>query len=161
MKLHKLLPILLPILLLASSCSNLEPKEPEFITMKKVRVTNISAGKVTVEGDAILRNPNPMGLDLTGIDIDVTVNDVKVGKARQTSGKVDIQPDANFTIPLAFDFKTKQVLGDVILGVVGALIKQKIDVIYHGVVKFKVLDLNIEFEVPIDYEEEIPLKEEK
>lgn len=161
MKLKHYLFLLTVFTLLIAGCDHLEPKDPEFITMQKVRVTNISAGNVTIEGDAVLRNPNAVGLDLTGIDIDVTVNEVEVGKARQTNSAVDIQANSNFTIPLAFDFKTKQVLGDVILGVLGALIKQKVDVLYKGNIKFKALDLNLEFEVPIEYEEEIPLKEEK
>lgn len=68
--------IFLFVVTVLASCS--APSAPEFKTVKNLRVTDKSGTVYTVRADAVYTNPNSMGGDLNGMEMDITVDDVKV-----------------------------------------------------------------------------------
>ena len=141
--------------LLLMSCNS--AKEPTFEKMDNVRVSEIKQGQVTLMADAVYFNPNPIGGRLEATDIVVQVNKVKVARINQELA-TEISANASFSIPVKAVFPLDEVVkneSDLISGVVSALLKKKIDVIYSGATKVRFAGIG--FEVPVDYHQEVAL----
>ena len=143
-------------ILLFAACSG--PKEPTFKTMKNLQVKKLSLATLEIHGDAVFNNPNPVGITLSRIDLDISINDVQAAKIKQDiSTKVPASSD--FTVPIKMSTAPKSVLQDVgglLQGIGGALKDKKIKVNYKGNVYFSVA--KVEIPVPVEYTEEIPVK---
>ncbi len=133
-------------------------EEPTFQKMANIRVTDIQKGVVTLTADAIYHNPNPIGGELTATDIAVIVNDVEVAQIKQELS-TDLEANSDFTIPVVASFPLNEVVkkeGDVISGLVSAILKKKVQVTYQGNTRVRIAGFG--FEVPVDYEQEVSLK---
>ena len=105
-----------------------------------------------------MSNPNSIGAKLMKTDLDIFINDIEVGKANQRL-YTEIGPNSEFTIPVKCDFSAKDLLkdqGNTLGGLLNALVENKVDLTYKGTVRLKIAGL--EFDVPVDYEQEIKLK---
>lgn len=140
-----------------TSCSG--PEAPVFIEMKNIEVDDIRNSQVYLTGDAIFKNPNPIAGKLVKTDIDVVVNEIEVGKILQDLS-TNIEANSEFTVPVKVNFPMKKVFENkkgLLKGLVNALLDQKALVSYKGTVTINFL--KIDFETPIDYKEEVSLKE--
>ena len=137
------------------SCSG--PQEPEFERVENIK--HIQKGKLeyTLTADIIMSNPNPISAKLMKTDLDIFVNEVKVGKVKQRL-YTEVGANSEFTIPVKCDFSASEILknqNNSIGGLLNVLLDKKVDLQYVGSVKLKVAGL--EFDVPVDFKQEIKL----
>lgn len=145
------------ICLFFTACSG--PESPVFIEMKDVKVEDVRSGQIYLSGNAIFKNPNPVAGKLVKTDIDVVVNEIEVGKISQDLS-TEIKANSEFVVPVKVNFPMKKVFENkkgLIKGLMNALLDQKAMVSYKGSVTINFL--KIDFETPIEYEEEVSLKE--
>ncbi len=97
--------------LLMSSCSG--PESPEFKKLENVKVVSASLQKmsITLSGDAVLFNPNPVGAKVSAMDFDVYANEKKVTNIKQNV-TASISGNSEFKLPLEFDIPIKDVIED-------------------------------------------------
>ncbi len=142
------------------SCST-EAVEPKFKKVKNIKVVELTKDKVTINGDAIIYNPNPASINMSQVKIDVFANDTKVGQVDQTK-MTTIAKKADFSLPLSVSFKPKDLFKDNLLDLLSAglsaLQDKKVNLLYKGHATFEVK--GISFKVPIEYEDEVELKKE-
>ncbi|NNC86645.1 MAG: LEA type 2 family protein [Bacteroidia bacterium] len=152
---------ILPILFISFLSACTEPKEPEFKSVNNVKVVEFTDKVVVIDANAVFHNPNPYSVTLQKSDIDVFVNEINVGKAKQIKSS-DIAANSEFTMPMQISFPPSKILNDtqgLINIALGALGGKKIDLQYKGSVTLSVLE--IPFTVPVDYEDEIKFKKKK
>ncbi len=138
-----------------SSCST--PKAPEFEKIKNVHITSQKGAIYTITADAICSNPNSIGGDLLGMEMDIFVDDVEVAHLSQEKSAV-IQPESEFTVPIIFEMDINKVLGEnkgFLQGALSKLLKNSLDVKFKGHLKVKFLE--VKFKVPVDFTEEMSL----
>ena len=138
--------------LLMTACSG--PQEPEFKALKNVKVSsiNITEGlNIQLSGDAVFTNPNALGVDVSGMDVDVYVNGKKVSTIDQDL-TARMTASSDFTLPLKFNIPVRSVIDDIKGGLIKDLFKKKkIDIKLDGIIKVKTG--SVELNVPFDYEE--------
>jgi LEA14-like dessication related protein len=131
------------------------PKTPDFKKMKNVRVSNVNGNVYSVAGDAIYNNPNSIGGNLVGMEMDISVDEIEVTHISQTKSAV-IQPETDFSVPIVFDVDVQKVLGEnegLLGGLLKKLVKDEIDITYKG--HLEVEFLGTSFKVPVDYTEAV------
>ena len=101
----------LVFLILITACSSVE--KPEFVTMKNIKFQgfNINKQSVTIQGDAVFYNSNPVGVDISGIELDVYLNEVLASHISQGK-KAQMKPNAEFVLPLNMEVSTKNLNKD-------------------------------------------------
>lgn len=148
--------ILLLFVVQLFSCSG--PQEPVFKRVTNVSIDKITGSTIYVSGSALFHNPNSVGGTLKDINIDVWANDTEVGKIAQPED-VLIKSNSEFTIPLKIDFPLKKITKNqkgLLSSVLDAVLNKKVTLDYKGAFTFAILGVNVE--VPIEYQEEVPLK---
>ena len=147
--------------LLALSACNRDAIEPKFQKIENIIVKDLTASKVKIDADAVVYNPNPISIQLNNIELDVFANDLKVSHISQTKVS-EIAKRDNFNIPLSLSFNPTELFQDNLIGLLesalGSYQQQKVDLKFIGYAQFEVK--GIKFTVPIEYEDEILLKEE-
>lgn len=137
------------------ACSG--PKTPEFKTVKRARIVGTQGSVYTVSADAIYFNPNSMGGDLTGMEMDIFVDDKKITHLSQDKSAV-IPPESEFTVPISFDVDVNKVIKEdknFLKSALDKLLKQSLEVKYKG--HLKATFMTVKFKVPVDYTEEVSL----
>ena len=137
------------------SCSG--PQEPEFERVENIK--HVQKGKLeyTLTADIIMSNPNSISAKLMKTDLDILVNEIKVGKANQRL-YTEVGANSEFTIPVTCNFSAAEILKDQnnsIGSLLNVLLDKKVDLQYVGSVRLKLAGL--EFDVPVDYKQEIKL----
>ena len=143
--------------ILIISCSG--PQKPEFVGMHNLRITSLSSDEISLEGTAVYHNPNRVSCTLISSDIQVTANNIDIGRIEQTlDSKIPAKSD--FEVPIYLSFPPSKIFesGGLLSGILSVLGNGKVDIQYKGQFTLNVLGLDIPF--PIDYEEEVPLKRE-
>ena len=143
-----------------SSC-NTDAIEPKFQKIENISVSDLTANKVQINADAVIYNPNPISVFLNNVELDVFANDLKVSHISQTK-QTEIAKKDNFNIPLSVSFNPTTLFKDNLMGLLesalGAYQQEKVELKFIGYAQFEVK--GIKFTVPIEYEDEILLKEE-
>lgn len=146
------------ICLLLYSC--VEKLKPTFKGVENIKVKTLSLSNIVVGADVVIHNPNPVGITLKKSDLDVTVEDVKVGDLIQND-PVEIPKKGNFNLPLDIMFKPQSLLkgggldGLVQMGL-DMIGDQEVRILIEGDLTFDVLDQEIT--IPIKTEEVVALK---
>ena len=143
------------ISILISACS--KPQAPDFKKVNNVRVTGQTGMIYTIAADAIYENPNGIGGQLTGMEMDVYVDDVRVTHISQTKDAV-IHPETEFTVPIVCEVDSEKLLKEnqgFLKGALNKLLKNSLEIRYEGHLKTKFLD--VEFKVPVSYSEDVSL----
>lgn len=152
----KPLVFLFSIAVLFTACST--PKSPDFKTIKNARVISVSGTNYTVSADAYYNNPNSIGGELLGLELDVFIDDKKATHLSQTKSAV-IQPETEFVVPITFTADIKEIIGSdggFLKDMFKKLMNQELDVKYQGhlLVRFAGYD----FKVPVNYTETVSTK---
>jgi LEA14-like dessication related protein len=137
---------LISVLFLVVGCS--KPEQPEFISLKYLKVHEFTEEEVTLTGTAILFNPNSYSITVKEIDIFVKVNDQAVGKVHQV-GEVKVPSNSEFEVPLNVTFAPQDVYDNLLSGLINYIMKGEFAVHYKGDIRVKVSGLV--FKVPVDY----------
>lgn len=142
-------------ILFLSSCS--KPQEPQFIKIDEIEAEDMSMENVTLNSKLHYHNPNAIGATVKSTDILVTINDISIGNVKQTS-VVSIEKSSDFEVPVSISFPPKKILGEenLLKSVLQLYSNSKVKVHYKGTMTFTVA--GFDFDIPIDYLEEIPLK---
>ncbi len=131
---------------LFSSC-NLKPKAPEFKTVENI-VPNYKYGNVTITGDMIMHNPNPIGFDIISTDIDVFINQKIVSNITDLKA-VNVKNKSDFTFPLDITFPAERVYKGFLGTALGLISSKTVTFKMEGEINFKVkgipLKKDIEF----------------
>lgn len=138
------------ILLLLGGCV---PKEDvEFRKVSNVRLEAVSKAPM-LKADMVFYNPNKTRGKLKHIELDIFVNDKKVGTVNQTLNQL-IEGRSEFTVPIEVRVALKELgLLDTIINLFGG---KKYLVRMVGKVRLKVHGIGIT--VPVDHKEDIKLK---
>ncbi len=128
------------------------PQKPEFKEITNVQIEKFSNKEMSLTADAVIFNPNVVGIEVTSTDLDLLVNDKEAGKAINTESSVSGKANSDFSIPLRATINPKEILKNegLIGGLAGLLGKKQFKVAYKGTVTVKVLF--IPFEVPVQGE---------
>ncbi|MGK7389268.1 MAG: LEA type 2 family protein [Candidatus Cyclobacteriaceae bacterium M2_1C_046] len=144
--------IFFTFIVILSSCKTPE-EEPEFKYVHNVQVKKITGQEVLLNADAVFYNPNNMRMKLRGVDVDVFVEEKKVGEINQDI-KTDIPALDDFTVPFDATFNIKEVGGlNTLMSVLGG---KKLLVRYKGNIRVTVN--NFPFRVPVDYQDEVSFR---
>lgn len=151
----RVLSILCLFALLFSACDSVD--YPEFREMKNVKFKSVSftgGPSVTLKADAIFFNPNPIGANVTEVDLDVYIDDKKVTHIRQDV-RAEMKSNSEFTLPLDFNVPLKEVYKDLKPSLGNLLKKRTVNYRMDGTLKVGLG--SVEVAVPVDYagEEEV------
>jgi len=140
------------------SCSN--NVAPTFKKADNIVIKEMTYQKVTLESDLNFYNPNRIGGQVKAFDIEVVVNDINVGKAVQKD-ETKILAKQDFIIPTTISFPPKKILGSegLMKSALQLFANEKANVHYSGIMTITVA--GIDFDLPVDFQEEIPLKRGK
>lgn len=144
------------ILFFFAACSG--PQPPVFVEMKNIKIDDIRNDEVFLTGDAVFMNPNPIAGKLVKTNLSVMVNDIEAGTAKQEVS-VEINENSEFTVPVNINFPYSKILANkkgLVKGLLNALLDQKAAAHYTG--SITVNFLKIDFEVPVNHEEDVSLK---
>lgn len=136
--------------LLLFSCNPI--KDPEFKTVRNLKIVSFTSSSVVLKGDAIFYNPNPVGVKLQSIDLDVFANSKKVSDIVQNS-TVGIQAKSEFALPLQVKFAPEKFLDNWAGTILNTLVKKSIDIEITGDAKIVVVDKVIS--IPVKYDESL------
>lgn len=149
--------LLLVVVVGLVSC-NTEAMKPEFQRVDNIEVLDLTKNNVSVTAGLTFLNPNPISIDLNTIDLEVYINDVKVGDVNQAE-KITMTKKSEFTVPMTINFKPADLFKKNLQGAmqVAAMFieEQKFDIVFKGSSEFGVKGINIE--IPVDYTDEITL----
>lgn len=131
------------------------PKKPEFREIRNVQIEELSNKKVVVIADAMIYNPNITNIEVTDIDLKVSVNEHEAGNAVGIMPAVVGKAGEEFAVPIRATFHPGEVLkNEGLLGSIAGLLGQKrFKTAYVGDITVKVLFIN--FDVPVKGEGEI------
>lgn len=142
-------------LLFLISCS--APTAPYFKEMSDIKVQNLSLKNVTLESKLIYHNPNLVGANVKRSSIDITVNDVAVGRVEQNEN-IEVSANSDFELPVIISFPPKDIFQSkgLLRSALQVLANEKADVVYKGTMTISVA--GVEFDIPVNYEDEVTLK---
>lgn len=145
----------IPLIFLLSSCSG--PQSPVLKSIADVEVREMNFNNVTLDSELLYHNPNALGANVKSSDIAVSVNDIPVGNVKQLA-TVEIEGKSDFTVPVTISFPPKDILKKegLLKSVLQVYANEKAIIKYLGTMTFTIG--GIDFDVPIDHEEEVALK---
>lgn len=151
-------PYLLFLLLFCTlSCSG--PQEPVYKGFEGLKANTISTKRISLSGEAVYHNPNAIGGEVVSTDIEVIVNDVLAATIEQENS-IPVPATAEFRLPLVCNISPKDIFesdrNGTLGGIINAVLSQKVDVHYLGEIKMKIA--GVTFTLPVDFEEEVPIK---
>lgn len=144
------------LFILITACDG--PQKPEFRKMENVKFKSVSFSgplTITLKGDAVFNNPNPISANVTEVDLDVFVYDKKVTHITQNVSAT-MPANADFRLPLQFDLPLKDVFDDGKLAI-GDIFKKKL-LQYKLLGNIKVGLGSVEVRVPVEYADEEEVK---
>lgn len=144
--------IALLFLIIFSACQNLQ--KPEFIGIENVKFNSVTLGDglgLKLNGDALLKNPNNVGLDITGMELDAFIDGKKMGQIIQEISST-MPASSEFRLPLKFDIPLKELIKNEEKGFnLNFLKKKEILIRLEGIIKVNAAGITLN--VPIGYEQ--------
>lgn len=131
------------------ACSS--PSTPEYVRTKDWSFEKLESGNIVFTAKAVFYNPNQSKARLREVDLDIFVNDKKIGKIFQTE-KIKINGKSSFDIPLKMEFNLKESGLNIVGSLLTLLTNQKFIVDMKGFIKMNVFF--IPFKVPIEEKQE-------
>ncbi len=137
------------------SCSG--PEAPVFQKLENVKFKSASIGKwnFVLTADAVFNNPNPVGAEMTALDLDLFINGKKVSDITQNV-TATIGGSTEFQLPIEIDVPMKEVFKDIKLDLTDILKKQSVEYELKGTATVSVAGVKVK--VPIEYEDKEEIK---
>ncbi len=132
------------------------PSAPEYVRTKDWHFEKLASGNIVFTAKAVFYNPNKAKAKLREVDLDVFVNEKKVGKILQTE-KIKINGKSSFDIPLRMEFNLRESGLNIVSNLISLVTNQKFLVDMKGFIKMNVFF--IPFKVPINEKQEFTLKD--
>ncbi|KAB1067262.1 hypothetical protein F6U93_12670 [Tamlana haliotis] len=149
----KKLIILSTIFLTVISCAVRE--KPEFLGVKNIEISEHNSEYITINAEALFKNPNDIGGKLITNGLKVYVNDNDI--ATINAATFDVPAHKEFSIPLTSKIPTDSLLTSRnITSLIGSLLSKTIKVQYKGDIKYKVFGFSKSYD--IDKTENIKIK---
>lgn len=146
--------LIISLLFFATSCN--KPQNLQFKNIQNVKLNSLNKGVVKISAEAIFHNPNKVKADLSNIDLEVFIDENKVGNILQ-GDLASVPANADFTLPLTIDVPTKQIFKKGILGsALNALLGEDLKVAFNGSARVKILGIG--FNIPIKHSENVKVK---
>lgn len=124
-------------------------ESPEYKNIENIKIDNISKSSVVVSAEAVYFNPNHIGGNVSKLDIDLLVNEVKIAKVKSTA--FEINSKENFRVPLKADVPYKELFGSSgkqILGnLLNAAMNKKTKINYKGTITIDVKGFEYDYEL--------------
>lgn len=124
---------------------------PTFKKIDQVAIQKISLNGVPtfqIRGEILMNNPNPIPLQLSQLDFDVSLKDQLLAKVRQEKN-IKISALSDFTVPFVFDINIQQLSKvDYLNNLLSSVLSpEPLEIICKGNMRINVLGFN--HEVPI------------
>lgn len=100
---------------------------------KDVKVNNISFSGISIGGKIPIENPNNFGFNVTGVKLNVSINDIPIGCLNKKE-KIHIKPNSNNAYQINYDANFKDIVKDPV-ALKNALTKGSASVKLSGYVK--------------------------
>ena len=128
---------------------------PEFIGVSNIKVAATTKTYITLNGEALFKNPNDIGGKLKTDEIKVFVNGNQM--ATIATENFDVPAKKEFTIPLKVNIPTDSIFSNKnIGGLIGSLLSKKIEVKYQGEIKYTIFGFSQSY--TIDETENVKIK---
>ncbi|MBK8443239.1 MAG: LEA type 2 family protein [Sphingobacteriales bacterium] len=129
---------------------------PQFQRVENMSLSGVSLSKITLKGDAIFKNDNNVGCTMSGIDLDVFANGVKVGKI-ENKDAVTISGNSEFDIPLYVSFSPASFLKEknILSNILSAYENKKVEVYLKG--NINVLLAGVSVPIPMAYKDSVAI----
>lgn len=145
--------VILLFLFALSSCD--EVKEPEFQKIENVKFKSVNLkGDLELTAEAVFYNPNPVGVKITKVDIEVDIEGKDAAHLIQNLSS-EMKGNSDFSLPLTIQIPIEKVVRNIKDTVTSIFKKKKYKVEMDGMIEVQVLGQKIE--VPIEYSEAIKL----
>ena len=103
----KLTTIFIVLATCLTACFNL--KEPQVKGVNNVKIIGVKDGEITMSFDVRIKNDNNIDLKVTKLDLDVTVNGTKLGKAILIDKLViEKNQEKTYTVPINIKLDSEQ-----------------------------------------------------
>lgn len=153
----KKLLLLSTILTIITSCS--VSKKPEFKYITNIDVKNVSMRNVTIQADAVFKNPNNLNGTLSVDDIHIFVDNIDVGII--SSQEFDVPSQEEFTIPLEGKFSLSKIYeknkNNLLSSVLKMVQTDSLLIQYKGNIRYHLG--NFSYPYKIDKEQNVSLKQ--
>ena len=137
------------LLTLLLSCES--PRQPEFRYLENIRISEISAKNISIDGSAVFYNPNAFPLQLLETDIQVAIDGKWLGKVTVPES-THIEASKEFTLPLALSFPAGKLFKNI--GSMFILLSKKtVNLRYQGFIRVKIKGITIK--IPIENQQDI------
>jgi len=157
----KLLPfiVLISCALLIWGCK--KPVEPTFKKLTNVKFGSLMVNKgvnLKISADALLNNPNAVGVTISKMDFDVFVDGIKVSDMTQNVSK-KMPANSDFTLPLNFNVPLAKVFAGFRPTIADLMKKRTVKIKMLGDIYVK--PAGVEIKLPVEYEDtyDVPLKD--
>ncbi len=144
---------LLLLILAFAACKG--PQNPEFKRIEDVNILSMDAKEIVLTANALIYNPNKMGVQLEHIDLDVALDGNTAGKVEQTNN-VKIPAKSDIKIPLKATIDARKISKNLLSTALSFLQNQKLKVHYKGDITVKIAKINVK--IPIDDFAEVEMK---
>lgn len=125
------------LFLLLTSCKITE--KPEFLTVEKIEIQNVSTKEVTFKANALFKNKNSIGGQIITDSIQVFADQIWIGNIKAVP--FNIPAKDTFVVPLQGHFSTLKLLNkkseDLLSNVINIFKKQKMEISLKGNLVFK------------------------
>jgi len=136
------------------ACSG--PQKPEIKRIDNIEAVSVQDNQVTVTADVVMYNPNPIDLEITGANINVSVNDIEAAKVKEPKNRV-VEANSEGVIPMEVTFPLNKIFKlDNLGSLFNMATQQKAKVAYKGDIDVTVM--NMTFRVAVEKEQEVSLK---
>ncbi len=139
--------LILLLIFVTFSCS--VSTEPEFKKIQNIYPKTVSATLIEIDSEAVFYNPNNIGCIVKNVDIEVFVNGIAAGNARQKQD-ISINSKGEFIVPLVAKFTPLQLLNskiDILNGGINKLLNNEAEIQYKGNVTLEKLGLSYTFDI--------------
>ena len=143
----KYLKITLPILFIIFFLSSCQVEEVEVGNIQSFNIVNINESYVTIDLAAKVRNPNSFSFTISKVNLDVTFNDVRLGKINKVK-RIKIPKNSNEVQHLVFKLKLEHIMKGSLL-FIPSLLTNKAKIKITGYVKAS--KLLIGKKIKVDY----------
>ncbi len=130
---------------------------PTFIKIENLSLIRSTSKHIILGGEALFNNPNLVGGKLVIKGIDVSLNQVKLGKVESEDFKVPIMDKFTVpfrvTVPLSDIHKVEK--GKLMEGIINSFLKKTINLRFKGDIIYKLLDFSTNYHV--DEEKEVKI----